>query len=371
MYRLVNNIHSRLNTTFIGTLLRTHARDYYTSKASSAQFAVQSGACVRDKMDFSDSDGNENDSCVFSEDKLKALAGIRAGTAGICAVICLLAIIVICWIMRWKLFLHRILLYFTVATLLYLLAYVAEFATLSGSESACITVAFFDQLTSWLHLGFTVWMALYLFYLYCHGLFNPHGGMELWEPSKRLEAGCFIMIIGVAIVASFIPVPYAYGITGGWCWIRDRVHGGCKEYVVGKVEQFVLWYVWMFVSVVLIASLFCIALILTYKMARNYKIADKYYKQQAKQTATILFLYLGIYFVLSLIELIIRVYNSVYDYNFGTWVTVAIITPIGAVFLPLMFLVHLTCIGRIGRLANTKERQNLLADKCVNASVSS
>lgn len=304
------------------------------------------------------------ESCYGSDDDRRTLAIIRSSVAGMCAIICTIAIVVMCIFMKWRFFLHRLLMYFSIATLAYLMVYIAQAIAIEADEDTyvneCKAAGFFNQLTSWLHLEFTMWMTLYILYLNCHELFNPEGNVTLWEPPKWGEVTVMIIVIAIALVFSFIPVPYAYGLVGGWCWIQDRhiKDGQCVEHHAGNIEQWALWFVWLLLAAIVIAFLLIAASFLTYKMSQKYKIANEFFKKRARQMVTVLFLYLIVFFVFTIAEVSIRIANSV-DHSFqkGPWVTVAVMSPIGAVFLPVMFLIHLCCVGRFGGRLDIQEEQ--------------
>ncbi len=291
--------------------------------------------------------------CDVSDADRQSLAIIRCSVAGVCVVICLIALVLMCIFMKWRLFLHRILTYFTIATLAYLFVYVVQVIAVWADDDnfvkECKAAGFFNQLTSWLHLEFTLWMALYILYLNCHDLFHPDGDVPLWEPPKLGEGIVLAVIVVVALVFSLIPVS-AYGLTGGWCWIQERrgnENGECVDYLPGKIEQWVLWWVWLLLAAIFIAVLLVVASFLTYKMSQNYRRANEFFKKRAQQMVLVLFLYLSVYFIFTIAEVSIRIANSATsEFHYGTWATVAVISPIGAVFLPVMFLIHLWCVGR-------------------------
>ncbi len=296
-------------------------------------------------------------SCYGDDHDRRTLVIVRTTVAGICAVVCMVQLIVMCIFMKWRRFMHRILLYFTVATIVYLLVFVAQAIAGSSHEEnlmdGCKAAGFFNQLTSWLHLEFTLWMAAYILYLSCHDIFNPNDKTDPRDPPLLMEVIILAVISVVALVMSFIPVPYAYGLVGGWCWIWQRKmdsDGNCEEYIPGKVEQWVLWWVWLLLAAVVMAGLLVIASFLLYKMSQKYKFESEFFKKRSRQMMIILFLYLGVFFVFTVVEVSLRIANSVRSrFSLGEWLTVAIISPIGAVFLPVMFFVYLWCVGRFGR----------------------
>ena len=77
----------------------------------------------------------------------------------------------------------------------------------------------------------TFWINFHLFLL-----------TVLWRSYWWLE---FVYILtSLAIPASFFWVPLlhnAYGLAGGWCWIR-AMDDQCTKLKAGLVEQFALWY---------------------------------------------------------------------------------------------------------------------------------
>lgn len=307
---------------------------------------------------------NNTDCQLLSEHQWQTLAITRVVVALVCTAVCLFTFIVITCTMEWRNFLHRLILYLTVASLVYLVAYVAQVAVLlrdavspSTLHYVCTTVAFFDQWGAWLQLLFTAWITLYLSCKYWNPQMKMHQGVQ--------EVSCMVLALVLPTGVALIPaVTHVYGMSrDGWCWLKDR-DTECNINNKGVIEKWALWYTWVLLLEVFIPIPFAIALCYSYKMANQTKgTADrisKGYKRQAKAITVLLVLYLGIYFTMTTYELFISLHLiATKKYVFGMWIAFGIMSPVSATFLPVAFLVHIWCLGKMKRRRSFVHPTNL------------
>ena len=292
-------------------------------------------------MSLLDEDNDTNCS-IFTERQHVVLAGVRAGVAAFCGVLCLVAMVFICCFMKWKNFFHRLILYLTLASFLYMLVLATQVHVIwnKSNKGACIAIGFLDQFASWLQLLFALTTAVYLFMAYTC---NPNAELH----TARREIIYIGIIFVTALVFSLIPIPYAYGLNGGWCWIERRKQN-CEKNLAGTIEQWMLWYVWLILFLLIVPMLLCTAAFLVRKKANLHKGRADHLTQSYKSQARLLLLYTVVYFMCSLLDISAYFYPIISEkYDYQALLAFAILEPIGNTVLPVLFVVHLWHTGEL------------------------
>ena len=323
------------------------------------------------------SDDDDND-CDLSHQDLVALTAVRASVAGLCCLLCMAVLVAFCWLVKrqgqncvrdcWTVckesyskcresFEHRLVIYLTVVTLFYLLMFVAQLGALSGSRSvACTVIGFFNQLLSWFYLLVMLWVMACFSYNYYHGTPEPARPLDKIHTFWR-EVLPILFTTVWSVNSAVIPiVSDSYGLTGGWCWIREEDEN-CDRYGDGIAYQWTLWYSWVTLSLIAIVSLLIAGSCTALKRWRdNQKRADPalgasirlYQKTHGFAFCYLLLTYFPVYSILTGLELTARILSYLrYEVHhiFALWVIHAIVTPVVAVLLLVAILWYLRYVG--------------------------
>ena len=179
-----------------------------------------------------------NSSCYHpvTREQLESLSLIFGSVGVVSFVFCCVAIGIIVYWKAHQRTSHRLVLWLMISTLLLsaVIAFellIAKFENGHDIEQMCKVIGLFLEYAIWMKLMLTFWINFHLFLL-----------TVLWRSYWWLE---FVYILtSLAIPATFFWVPLlhnAYGLAGGWCWIR-AMDDQCTKLKAGLVEQFVLWY---------------------------------------------------------------------------------------------------------------------------------
>ena len=174
------------------------------------------------------------------------LAGVRGASGILCVVICAVLLMSIFFRSDRSKAINRLLTYITAAALMALLVDIAQVISVgcdfTWHRTTCEIVGFFNQVTIWiLLLQVTLLVGLIGLQYWCPSLRN------VLSPAKEIVAW-FVIVFASVTVALIAVGTRGYGMNGAWCWIRaSRV-----------VEQWVLWYGWLFPAIVVIAILLAI-----------------------------------------------------------------------------------------------------------------
>ncbi len=229
-------------------------------------------------------------------------------------------------------------------------------------QDACIAIAFFLEYGMWVKLLSTLCL---VFHLFCLAVFS--------KDFKDFETIYIALPLLLPILFIWIPfVHNVYGPAGAWCWIKDWEDDCATEKdTFGIVEQFVLWYVPLTISLIaVIVSVFAILLVL---LARGYNSRNiredterdvllvnhvkEQNKKALKQLLPIL-AYPGIYFALCLIPIVNRLYSAVSSHtNYTLALGHSISIGLWGFFSSLGLLAHIYILKRIN--SNAKQHMNI------------
>ena len=215
------------------------------------------------------------------------------------------------------------------------------------SQIGCIAAAFIIQYSLWTILVLTISIGVYLFFRVKH-----HKDYEEDEYHNNFEnSRCFE---GVTLVLAFVAIPglissvpfyksQRYGLSGAWCWIKTT-NATCHEIKAGVIEQFVVWYGFNVLLVVLfIIGMIVIAImIVRKKKTAADKIQGKYCG--ALKAMCPLITYPVILSLIYSFGVVNRIYYSVTENTVEwLWITNGIADTLIALIVPLAFFLNKVC----------------------------
>lgn len=289
-----------------------------------------------------DESGSRDCSHTLSDAKLEIITTVRGSIGACCSIVCILILVMFCYCTRQgegncvkecckkclKSFQHRLLIYLTVATLLYDLMFVAQLGVLAKNPPArdnqvvCAAVGAFNQFTSCVYLLVVLWVIGCLTY-------NLQRMPIFWREILPLT---FILLLAV-IMATVPAVGEFFDLTEGWCWIRDRDDKG-------KAYQLLILLLLCFGVIMAVGS--CIINKNRADPNAAEDILGYEWKHGGAFCSLLCTVFSGFLF-LTIYELFTRTVHC----NFGVWVAYIVISPIGAVCFPLAVLYYFWCIGAI------------------------
>lgn len=176
-------------------------------------------------------------------------ASLRGGTGFFCAVVNTLLLAALYFRADKTNFIHRLLLYVCVSSLLLLLSSTSQ-AEAVGCTSAwhhtvCILVGFLNQLTTWVLILVLCWLgsALTLHY------WRPNSKTVL-SPNRR-DVIIWLGIASFSLLIALIPLGTdGYGMDRAWCWLETS-----------KIaERWVLWYGWVILCTLVVLGIILIGI---------------------------------------------------------------------------------------------------------------
>ena len=297
---------------------------------------------------------------AFNESQRDILSGTRGGTGVLCLTITVGALILFIYMQTWKNFRHRILLFLTGSTVIYLFFFVLQVTaiwkeTIGEVTHArlCKAIGFFIQYFGWQQLLLVSSITLYLYFYHVrdNDIFGPRRqGEEVPKQAKLGEAFLYAILLLVPLIpAGLVFINDGYGETRGWCWIRSR-DSDCKPLVEGILRQVFLWYMWCFIcGVVTLAFLIKIICVMHSNGNQHGGNADRIglsreEYDQRKAEDKLFLVFLGIFHVVNFFELVACIISyAVPDNLFALWEIYAILSPVSATLIPSCFMMMLVC----------------------------
>ena len=275
-----------------------------------------------------------------TEDFTKA----KISTIVVDVVVCLVYIVTVAFIIfleTYRRFLTRLLLYLIVVILFHTISDAIKMAAFQvsndvtgtpqlqlRSESVCTATAFFEQFFHWLGQLVLCGMTFHIF--------------SLSVCQKDMHTRCreiVAIVAAITVTLLFSAVPFipingsksAYGWHYGFtCWIRTINITSCDLFPIGILEQLVLWYIWFAItSIYMIVSLILSIRALYRQFRMESEFSRKIQYKQALKEAVALLVYIAIFIILSLVDI---VYES--------WIVQAIVNPSIFLLIPTAFLLH-------------------------------
>ena len=285
---------------------------------------------------------------VFDTYDYVIVAAVSSGSAMVSALCCIFVIGLIFLFKKQYVFIQRLILYHSLATLLrsfstilrlHRLGYRSETAALNG---LCVFSGFTNQLTSWfLIMDYSV----ITFTLLMTAVFRKN--------MARLEGLYVALIFVFPFTFNWIPfINNSYGRAGAWCSIRDINYNDCTEYRFGITLKTILQTVPQYILVLLVIP--TLIFIITFLIYQSYckKSVDQdptKPKEYINEVVLPLLFYPFGVVLLNIIPLINRIYElfHVDDPSYALWIISAILSPLQGGYIALVYTLDRDTLRRL------------------------
>ena len=253
---------------------------------------------------------------TFTVNQKNHLLMAKSGTGLVSLTMCLIAVSLVLYMRLYKFFIYRLALYQILSSLFFSVIQVSLLTLLNYDsyyyqQIACQTTAFLMEFFVWIKLLFTLCLVFHLFSL-----------VVCFKNFKKLEIGYVLFSVLFPLLYTWIPfIHNSYGVAGAWCWIRDwKDDCATQKYLEGIIEQFVLWYGPLFISLTLsVVAVFIILIVLARRAfahdnsEREYLVEnqERYQIKKAIKELLPLLAYPVIFYILSMFPIINRVYSAI------------------------------------------------------------
>ena len=295
-----------------------------------------------------DEQNSTNASChQFTSEQWNALIIARTVTASLSCLACFIAFIMMIVFKAYKQFVHRLILYLTLAAFCLSILYALQILPTKevgdtillrvGWGGLCTAIAFLDQYTGWVMLLILCWISLYIFLL---AVFRCSTAKRKYE--------LFGLLFIVVLPLTYIWIPFLsgrYGLAGAWCWIKlttDSKVAGCNgSYTEGLEYQIGLWYG---PSIVMTSLSFIgiMALVVAFCKGMVHSETSSLHQKALKEAAPLL-IYLIYFNFINCLDIVNRIYYAAVtlstDANpyFPLWMANAIAGPGRPLIIPFAF----------------------------------
>ena len=284
---------------------------------------------------------------TFTKDQKNSILIVWGGTGMLSLIMCMIAVSVVFCMRLYKNFTYRLAMYQILSSLC-LSAAEASYLTLLNYNGdiyyqiACKTTAFLVEYFLWIKLLFTICL---IFHLFCLAV--------CLKNFKKLEIGYVLFSILFPLLYTWIPfIHNSYGVAPAWCWIKDwKDDCATQKYLEGIIEQFVLWYGPLFVSLTLsVVAVFIILIVLAQRAYANKKsesecLIENHERNQNKKAIKELLPLLAypvIFYILVLFPLINRVYSAISPHpSFGWALAHGLCQPLWGFFSSCALIIHI------------------------------
>ena len=262
----------------------------------------------------------------FSASIAKVIFYIKVSLGSVSIVLCLLAILIIGEIKKYRNdFVHRLLMYFMVVNSFQALCQVLHVIPVvvtsddllsirngTGWSYVCAVFGFLDMVTSWMSNLVIIWMMLYALKLNYGRIHIIHHRQQIKRYNSHTGEVVGIRILFVSpFLFSWIPfVKDMYGVSGPWCWIKmvSDHENGCRD--ESNFQHLSLTFmVAMFYGplfCIMIFVLVCMIAIVIWRKCLGYRL----YFQRTK--TIILFTYVLIYLFFWIFPMVNRIYTFIH-----------------------------------------------------------
>ena len=217
------------------------------------------------------------------------------------------------------------------------------------SPEGCIAAAFIIQYSLWTILVLTILIGIYLFFRVKHYQDYEDAQYDNNFENSRCFEGVTLVLAFVVVPALFSTVPFytgkshMYGLSGAWCWIKttDKY---CHEIKSGFIEQFVVWYGFNVLLVILfICDMIVIAFMIMRKKATAADRSQGKYCRALKAMCPLI-TYPAVFSLIYSFGVVNRIY---YARTKNTvewlWITNGIADTLIALIVPLAFFLNRLC----------------------------
>ena len=270
-----------------------------------------------------------NQSCMeFASTNFKIVAAIRAASAVVSFVLCLIATVINVASQKYVFHLHRMVLYFSISGILAgitkALNRVDYFVENNGTKAFCMASGFMDQYASWTNILSSLAIGC--------TLFTEVLGRN--NDSKCVHRFWLLLIFVFPLSFNWIPfIHLTYGQSADWVWCTMRIIlEDCSTFTLALVFNNMMWFVPAIVVSVAVIVLYVITVVIVIRRRREWDLTHdpliiNKKKQMMKEVASVSLLVLGFVFVNSL-SLILRIIQLVGRKAFPLWIIYAIFTPL-------------------------------------------
>ena len=274
---------------------------------------------------FGENDTNHNCSKgTFSEKQQEIILIAMSIIASMSFLMCAISVCCVGWQKLYKHFSFRLASCQVLSSMMFSMGMIIQVVLINNKKGAidhltCEMAGFVMEYFMWVKLLFSLSLIFHFFFV---GVFK--------KSLVKLEL--IYVFLSLLLPLLFVWIPFinnSYGIAGAWCWIRDW-EDDCaqKNYAIGIVEQFVLWYGPVFIaltiSVVVIVFIAVITVRREYYLSVNFKLnsetrsllhstyedSNNHNKKALKQMIPLL-VYPVIFYVLVLVPLVNRIYDAI------------------------------------------------------------
>ena len=264
-----------------------------------------------------------NQSCMeFASTNFKIVAAIRAASAVVSFVLCLIATVINVASQKYAFHLHRMVLYFSISGILAgitkALNRVDYFVENNGTKAFCMASGFMDQYASWTNILSSLAIGC--------TLFTEVLGRN--NDSKCVHRFWLLLIFVFPLSFNWIPfIHLTYGQSADWVWCTMRIIlEDCSTFTLALVFNNMMWFVPAIIVLYVITVVIVIRRRREWDLTHDPLIINKK-KQMMKEVASVSLLVLGFVFVNSL-SLILRIIQLVGGKAFPLWIIYAIFTPL-------------------------------------------
>lgn len=298
-------------------------------------------------------EGNETE-CAPYDNRFSDIAiTLAVSTAAVSFVACIVVIILIYVLKKYKFRSQRLILYLTVAVMVKCLSWATQKihfelanrydVTSDTTDRFCSLAGYFALTTSWFELMAVACLTTNLF---LHAVMTKSKGC--------LELVYLPMIFIAPFLFTWIPfLNGAYGQAGWGCWIREKTDN-CEKFKIGTYLRFVLWYIPLNLILFILVVIY---IIITYKISKRNKRWDGNFdplmrKRRLKMQKDVrpLIWYPLIYFLLHLIPLASHITDAITANPFyPLWIISAITLPLQGGFIAVAFTLDIKTLRRLQR----------------------
>ena len=254
------------------------------------------------------------------------------GTSSVSLLMCIIAISMVIWFKLYKSFTYRLAVYQVSSSLALSVALCLSTTLVKYDETElyyqvmCRVDAFLLQYTALVKLLFTMCLN---FHIFCLAVF--------FRNLKKFEVGYIVLSCGLPLLVACIPfISDLYGMAGAWCWIKTWKHNcATNHYFQGILEQFLLWYGPLVLS--LSFSVIGVLIVMLVLVCRLYNCQQSSLEKEhlleresleAEERKSIkkalrdllpLLVYPIIFYLLTLLPLVNRIYSSISPHPSYWW----------------------------------------------------
>ncbi len=281
---------------------------------------------------------NDKD-CHYNSTTYMVVGILHSCSAAISFISSILVITIIVLFKKSKFFSQRLVLYLSLAVALYsLAAALVKTDYMQPEDQFCKWIAFISEYTQWtLLLAVCVITVDILLRI----IWNSHSD---WATPYLEVVYCLIIFV---FPGAFNWVPFLwnyYGISGDWCWIRDKIpdtNGTCDTVEMkAAMLQMGLWYGPLFVLCCLILVAYIVIVVSLRRQRRRMSI---YNPDEIQLLRTMrneiysIFWYPIVFMIINVFPLTNRIVTSLDKPVIALWVLHAVISPLQGGFMSLVY----------------------------------